>query len=67
MFVRPTHPALCRAGLKYVAFPRALAAEEAAGLWLIEAMPASGIYIYELNEIALYATILPVSHCSQEG
>jgi hypothetical protein len=48
LFVEPTDPALRAAGLKYVVFRRRLAEGEAHGLALLDEMPESKIWIYQI-------------------
>lgn len=48
LFIEPTDPALRSAGLKYVVFRRALGPEEMHGLALLDEMPESQIWIYQV-------------------
>jgi hypothetical protein len=48
LFIEPTDPALRSAGLKYVVFRRRLGDEEMRGLTLLDELPESQIWIYEV-------------------
>jgi hypothetical protein len=52
MFVSPFDQTLREEGLRYVVFPRPLPPEEIGPMKLIDALPASQIWIYKLEEAA---------------
>ncbi|MGI8891006.1 MAG: DUF7654 domain-containing protein [Chthoniobacterales bacterium] len=60
LFVRPDHPALQAAGLRYAVFPRILNAGERGTMRLIDALPANLIYIYRVTPLSAPAATLPV-------